>query len=232
MAAATRALAALEKEKRTWNAHADNRFAGIALTGRRVIFLVDMSGSMVLVDENTPAPHKWVEVRNTVARLMRSLPDLEKFQVITFAGKADFPLGSAGKWLTHDPKTSPDKVLQTLAAIKPDGGTNMYSALEAAFRFRDDGLDAIYFLSDGIPNLGEGLTPQQNREIKDEVARGAILGKYVRNMLKTNWNKPLPTKPRVCINTIGFFYESPDLGAFLWALSRENDGSFVGMSKP
>ena len=29
-----------------------------------------------------------------------------------------------------------------------------------------------------------------------------------------------------------FFYESPDLGAFLWALARENEGSFVGMSKP
>jgi hypothetical protein len=36
----------------------------------------------------------------------------------------------------------------------------------------------------------------------------------------------------VRINTIGFFYESPDLGAFLWALARENEGSFVGMSKP
>jgi hypothetical protein len=36
----------------------------------------------------------------------------------------------------------------------------------------------------------------------------------------------------VKINTIGFFYESPDLGSFLWALARENDGSFVGMSKP
>ena len=39
-------------------------------------------------------------------------------------------------------------------------------------------------------------------------------------------------RPRVRINTIGFFYESPDVGAFLWALARENEGSFVGMSKP
>jgi hypothetical protein len=37
---------------------------------------------------------------------------------------------------------------------------------------------------------------------------------------------------KVRINSIGFFYESPDVGAFLWALSRENDGSFVGMSRP
>ncbi len=124
-----------------------------------MIFLVDMSGSMELVDEDTPSPQKWVEVRNTVARLMRSLPGLEKYQVITFAAKANFPLGSAGKWLEHDAKTSPDLVLKTLAKVKPKGGTNMYVALQAAFQFRDDGLDAVYLLSDGLPNLGEGLTP-------------------------------------------------------------------------
>src|SRR5207245_2334982 len=37
----------------------EHRFAGIALTGEKVVFLVDTSGSMELVDENTPALHKW-----------------------------------------------------------------------------------------------------------------------------------------------------------------------------
>ena len=54
----------------------------------------------------------------------------------------------------------------------------------------------------------------------------------MRTALKTRWNAPLVGRPKVRINTIGFFYESPDVGAFLWALARENDGSFVGMSKP
>jgi hypothetical protein len=36
----------------------------------------------------------------------------------------------------------------------------------------------------------------------------------------------------VHINTIGFFYDSPSVGRFLWALARENDGGFVGMSRP
>ena len=49
---------------------------------------------------------------------------------------------------------------------------------------------------------------------------------------RRDWNRPLTGQPRVRINTIGFFYESPDVGAFLWALARENDGSFVGMSRP
>jgi hypothetical protein len=160
-----------------------------------------------------------------------ALPSLEKYQVITFSSKTDFPLGSANKWLAYDPRTSPDHALKTLAGIKPRGGTNMYAPLEAAFRYRATGLDTIYLLSDGLPNLGEGLTARQARELK-EVDRGVILGKHIRTTLKTSWNKAKSKQPRVKINTIGFFYESPDLGAFLWALARENEGSFVGMSKP
>jgi hypothetical protein len=233
MTAAARALAALEKEKRSLRAAADNRFAGIELTGKRVIFLVDTSGSMAFVDEKTPAPHKWVEVRRTVARLMQSLPGLEKFQLITFAEKSSYPLGGAGKWLDYDAKAGPKKVLEALAAAKPAGGTNMYAALDAAFRYRADGLDTVYLLSDGLPNLGEGLSAEQERALKDnEVQRGAALGRHVRLKLTLAWNRRQPGRPRVRVNTIGFFYESPDLGAFLWALARENDGSFVGMSKP
>jgi hypothetical protein len=36
----------------------------------------------------------------------------------------------------------------------------------------------------------------------------------------------------VRINAVGFFFDSPEVGAFLWALAREHDGGFVGMSRP
>jgi hypothetical protein len=210
-------------------AAADNRFAGIAPTGRRVVFLVDMSGSMKLLDLDTPAPAKWQEVRQTVVRLMHSLPDLEKFQVIVFAERPRFLLGSPGRWLDYDARTSPGQVLRALAAVDPDGGTNMYSALEAAFDLRDQKLDTIYLLSDGLPDRGEGLAAERATTLRDV----EVLTRYIRNKLKTQWNRPQAEAPaRVRINTIGFFYESPDVGAFLWALARENDGGFVGMSRP
>jgi hypothetical protein len=238
LAEAGRSLDALQQERRTLLAEAgrtralaESRFAGIQLTGRRVVFLVDTSGSMELVDENTEAPHKWPEVARTVARLMRSLPDLEKYQVIIFAEKASFLLESSGRWLDFDPKTTPERVEKALLAHKPSGGTNMYAALDAAFRLRRDGLDTVYLLSDGLPNMGEGLKPAEAKGLT-EVQLGDILGKYVRKKLKNDWNRELKTQPRVRINAIGFFYESPDVGAFLWALARENDGSFVGMSRP
>jgi len=237
LSTAERIIDKLQGEKKSIAAEADrvrvaaeNRFEGIALTGKRVIFLVDMSGSMELVDEKTLAPGKWAGVRDTVLRIMKSLPDLEKFQVIVFSEKSAPLFGRDGVWLDYDPKTSQGRVAKALSDIKPSGGTNMYAALDAAFRYRAVGLDTIYLLSDGLPNMGEGLTLAQERNLKDS-EQGEILGKCIRKKLKTDWNRPANGQ-RVRINTVGFFYESPDVGAFLWALARENDGSFVGMSKP
>ena len=235
---ANRSAAALRDDKRALaeqvsraRADAENRFAGIALTGKRVVFLVDMSGSMELVDDNTPAPDKWVGVRQTLAKVMKSLPDLEKFQVILFSNQVSFPLGKDGRWLDFDRVTSTGRVAEILAQIKPRGNTDMHAGFEAAFRYRAQGLDTVYVLSDGLPNIGAGLAPEAARRLT-ETQRGEILGKHIRRLLKSQWNPVQSGRPRVRINTIGFFYESPDVGAFLWALARENDGSFVGMSKP
>jgi hypothetical protein len=235
---ASRSIGALQRDKQSLAdqasralAAAENRFEGIALAGRRVVFLVDMSGSMELVDEKTAAPNKWLGVRETLSKVMRSLTDLTKFQVILFSDKVSYPLGSDGRWIDYDPKTSADQALKALAQTRPTGPTDMYSAFEAAFRLRDLGLDTIYVLSDGLPNIGPGLTPEQENNLK-ETERSELLARHIRNLLRRNWNREIAGRPRVRINTIGFFYESPDVGAFLWALARENDGSFVGMSKP
>jgi hypothetical protein len=59
-----------------------------------------------------------------------------------------------------------------------------------------------------------------------------ILGKDVRDTLARSWNRAEPGRPKVRINAVGFYFDSVDVGAFLWALARDNDGSFVGMSKP
>jgi predicted nucleic acid-binding Zn-ribbon protein len=210
---------------------AEKRFAGIALTGKRVVFLVDMSGSMDEVAYKVPAPDKWPSVRRTLLQIMRSLPELEKYQVILFSNKVSYLLGSEGDWLNYDPKTSPTRVEEELKKISPDGGTNMFDAFRACFALRPKGLDTIYFLSDGLPNQGEGVPVEQARELK-ETELSERLGKYIRKKLQNDWNPSVADKERVRINAVGFFYESPDVGAFLWALTRENEGSFVGMSKP
>lgn len=210
----------------------DRRFAGIALTGKRVVFVVDTSGSMDLLDENTPAANKWTTVCATVEQIMRSLPDLEKYQVVVFAETASFLQGKDGEWLDFDAKKSPEEVRLALQKIKPTGGTNLHKGFQAAFSLRARQLDTVYLISDGLPSDGDGLTAEQDRTIKDQPTRSLLLSRNLRARLKEDWNRPQVNLPRVRINSVGFFFESPDLGAFLWALAREHDGSFVGMSKP
>ncbi|HEV8058558.1 MAG TPA: VWA domain-containing protein [Gemmataceae bacterium] len=211
-------------------AAAENRFEGIELTGRRVLFLVDMSGSMELVDEKTPDPKKWTGVRDAMVKIMRSLPDLQRFQVLLFSDQLQYLMGSNGAWLEYDAQKSADGAYRAINLVKPKGSTNMHAAMEEAFRFRGMGLDTIYLLSDGLPNDGPGLTAEQANSLK-ETDREVVLARYLRNEMRRTWNREIPGQPKVRINTVGFFYESPDVGAFLWALARENDGGFVGMSK-
>lgn len=209
----------------------DNKFAGIAMTGKKVLFLVDMSGSMDRLEENTPDATKWPTVRDTLCKVMRSIPDLDQFQVILFSSKPVYLLESTD-WLAFEKDKSIDRVHKAMTATKPAGDTNMYLALEEAFKFRAKGMDTIYLISDGLPTSGPGLSTVQQRAGLTDREQTDILARHVRRTLTTVWNKADERNTRVRINAVGFFYESPDVGAFLWALARENDGSFVGMSKP
>ncbi len=209
-------------------AESDSRFAGIALTGRRVVFLVDISGSMKLIDDKTPAPDKWPTVIETLAKVMRSLPELEQYQVILFSRDAK-PLSAPG-WQPYRGEATVKEVQAALLKVNPDGDTNMYDALDLAFRLRPSGLDTLYLLSDGLPTSGPGLTPEQERTVGAS-ERSDRLSKHILRTLRATWNPPAGGA-RVRINAVGFFFESPEVGAFLWALARDNDGSFVGMSKP
>jgi predicted nucleic acid-binding Zn-ribbon protein len=210
----------------------ENRFAGIAMTGKRVVFLVDMSGSMEKTDEKTVAPHKWPTVAETVAKVMRTIPNLEHYQVVLFSRSARWMVGN-GDWQPYNGEASATAVKDAIVRVKPEGDTNLYSAFDLAFSLRARGLDTIYLFSDGLPTSGPGLTPQQEASTTmREQDRSEILGRFLRAKLLNDWNRRLVGSERVRIHAVGFFYESPDLGSFLWALARENDGSFVGMSRP
>lgn len=209
------------------------RFAGIVMSGKRVVFLVDISGSMGKKDAETADPTKWPTVTETVTKVMRSIPGLEKYQVIIFSSSARWLIGN-GDWLDYTGARSIESVTTELLKVKPYDDTNLHAGLELAFRLRPSGLDAIYLFSDGLPTSGPGLTQaEQNRQPPlTESELGDRLGRHIRRTLSTDWNRPLPGRPKVLIHSVGFYFDSPEVGAFLWSLSRENGGSFVGMSKP
>jgi hypothetical protein len=221
---------ALHERLRLVRAATENRFAGLELTGKKVVFLIDISGSMKMRDETTPSPTKWPTVCATVGKVMKSLPDLTHYQVILFSNSIRYLHGSDGRWLTYKADSSPTATVQALREIDPHGGTKMSPAFAEVFRFRAQGLDTVYFFSDGLPNDDDDL-PADVANL-DEAPRTAYLCNRVRHLLKTVWNRPGIGQPPVRINTVGFFFDSPEVGAFLWALAREHDGGFVGMSRP
>ena len=207
----------------------ENKFAGVAMSGKNVVFLIDISGSMKLIDEKTPDPTKWPGVIATVGKVMKSNPALEKYQVVIFSREAKYLFGTRD-WLDYKGDESVKKVTAALKETTPGGDTNLYDGLDLCFRLKPTGLDTIYLFSDGLPTSGQGLSPQQEQSFTD-TQRTEQLSKHLRSTLKATWN-PARDGKKVRINAIGFFYESPEVGAFLWALALENDGSFVGMSKP
>ncbi len=210
------------------------RFAGIVTSGKHVVFLVDMSGSMAKKDTETADATKWAIVVDTVTKVMRSVAGMEKYQVIIFSSSAKWLFGGSA-WRTFNGEESVKEVKDALLEVRPFDDTNLYMGLEKAFSLRDtERLDTIYLFSDGLPTSGPGLSVAQQsaRPPLKEIERSEILGRHIRTTLNEQWNRPLAGRTKVKIHSIGFYFDSPDLGAFLWALARENDGSFVGMSRP
>ena len=184
-------------------------------------------------DPSTPAPHKWPVVCDTVAKVMRTIPTIERYQVVVFAKQARWLFGG-GQWQPYEGEKSVQAVKASLERVQPEGDTNLHSAFDLTFTLRTKRLDSIYLFSDGLPTQGPGLSPSEEfaNPPLPETKLAEILSKYIREKLISTWNRKLVGDDRVKIHAIGFFYESPDVGAFLWALTRENEGSFVGMSKP
>ncbi len=212
----------------------DKRFAGIITAGQRVVFIVDISGSMGKKDTNTPDPDKWRLVVDTVGRVMRSVADMKQYQVVIFSSRARWLFDDNGAWRDYLGEKSIQEVTEALKKVQPHDDTNLYAAFELAFSLRESGLDTIYLFSDGLPTSGPGLTPQDQARVPalSEVEIGQKLGQHLRQTIRERWNAPQANRQKVRIHSVGFYFDSPDLGAFLWALARENDGSFVGMSKP
>ena len=222
----------LEKDKLTQRvldlqAEVEQRFAGIPLTGESVVFLIDISGSMTLKDENTEDPEKWPFLCETLMKLMKSIPTLQRFQVILFSDKTSYLFGNRDSWLKYEGPKTAKLTSDALRKVKVEGGTNMHDAFEEAFRYRKIKLDTVYLFSDGLPNIGDGVPASITTPT--EAQKSFYMSKFIRDRLKSDWNRLAAGQNDVRINAIGFFFESPDVGAFLWAMAREHRGSFVGL---
>ena len=167
-----------EEEERRLRQISDASFFGIRIVSHRVLFIIDVSGSM-----NEPLRARYVgeqgEPRIEVAKeelkkAIEALDDNAFFNIAPFSTGVE-------TWLEEGVASSAEKTraeaLEYADRLGAMGGTNLYGSLEYAFTDLD--VDTIFVLSDGEPSVG--LTDTQL--IRDAVAEMNATRKVVINTI-------------------------------------------------
>jgi len=181
----------------------------------RVLFVIDVSGSMMWLDQ---PPQRIDIARRELERVIQVLDDKTLFNVMTFSSDIHM-------WQPKEqPATEANKedCLKWLKnRLLPRGGTNTYGALMQALRDNPQ-IDTIYFLSDGLPSSGEV-------EVQEEI----LVALRDENRFR-----------KVRINTIALVfgrskyekawkYEDPEeMGAFMARVAEESGGRTVLIDRP
>lgn len=148
---------------RTANTKAE--FFGVQLETERIIFVVDVSGSMQEAIKDTGygggsstgggrgGPTRLDAAKQELTQALAKLDETAYFNILSFSGGVNAlakRMGkAAGKHL--------NKAKEFVGRMTPGGGTNIYGGFETAFA--DELVDTIIFLSDGQPSEGETIDP-------------------------------------------------------------------------
>ncbi|MEM8886332.1 MAG: VWA domain-containing protein [Planctomycetota bacterium] len=132
------------------------RYYSFGVYSDRVLFIVDMSGSM-----NWPfsgrRPKRIEVARQQLAKAIKGLPKRSLFNLMVYSS-------SVRIWQKKELEASEKNVARALnwaqkRMAEPDGDTHTYDALEKAFA-KNPHFDTIYLLSDGNPSHGDYKEPE------------------------------------------------------------------------
>jgi HEAT repeats/von Willebrand factor type A domain len=168
-------------ETRPANAVANNTVThglfGIPLQGTRVLFIIDLSGSMnfdMEMDETTTGKsrHAKAKTRIDVARaelskVIEGLPETTAFGFITYNGNPKPKVWT--KDLVVATKRNKERGEKFLDEMRADGGTNMWAGLDEGLKIKslvygdryDSNVDEVFLVSDGAPSVGEITDPME-----------------------------------------------------------------------
>lgn len=127
-------------------------YYGLKLQAKRVLFLLDHSGSMKKRDEE--ATTRLDRAKAELIYTIQSLPSDYKFSVLIFSTKTRF---WQNQLLVANDKNK-RKAIEFVKRIGYGNLTNTHSALAISLNFDSD-LEAIYLLSDGRPTQGSIINP-------------------------------------------------------------------------
>jgi hypothetical protein len=172
-------------------------FYGIEILSKRVVFVIDISGSMLEPAAGSDRNRTKIDVaKYELERAILGLPDDAQFNVISYSDRAS----QWRKGLVKANRKERRAAVKYVREMKPEGPTNIFDALEMAFALE---ADTIFFLSDGMPNRG---AVTDSGQILSEVKR---------------WNE----KRRVKIHTVGLGGDH-DI-AFMKGLAESSGGQYV-----
>ncbi|MCB9888419.1 MAG: VWA domain-containing protein [Planctomycetes bacterium] len=157
-------------------------FFNIPVQGKRVVFVIDCSGSM-----SQPMPlrsggtsgggkgatdTKLAVLKRELWKAISALPKEVQFNVIYYSNEA-------AKWdkqLVAASKPNKARLRTWLDGVRARGGTNIYDALRDALGIRslvygdryDSNVEEVFLLSDGAPSVGEIRDPNRIVEVITE----------------------------------------------------------------
>jgi hypothetical protein len=163
-------------------------FFGIPSTGQRVVFVLDLSGSMSAAmqspETGTRAGPPTRTTRLDVAKqqllaCVDGLAETTYFNVVMFDG--DVRIWSDN--LVPATAGQRKQLRDDLARLQPSGGTNLWGGLQRAFGLRVSRpaeryalpVDEVFLLSDGMPTVGEVTDPHTILDLTAERLRVAPL---------------------------------------------------------
>ncbi len=160
-------------------------FFGIPVQGTRVLFIVDVSGSMnfsippggttgELPDE---MPVRLDVAKRELLRAVAQLPDEASFNVVTFSQNAS----TWQKQLVPADRKNRDAFKKYVENLRADGGTNVWAGMQEALKIKsltygdryESHADEVFILSDGLPSVGEVIDPKEILRLIAETNRFA-----------------------------------------------------------
>lgn len=207
------------------------KFFDVEVLSNRVVFVVDVSGSMKLWDAEAAGVGEGPEHR-TKERLARlkfqleqavtDLPEYATFNVIAYSGsnKAFNPeaVPATAQWKK--------KAIEFVRNLKADGATHTDDAMKLAFE--DTEVDTIFLLTDGFPTRMDRKSKELIEEIledtrkRNRVARVKIFTLGFENEGSRPPGYPAPRPPGKDDEVL----TPQDLVDFLKKLAEENGGTY------
>ncbi|GDY03496.1 hypothetical protein LBMAG49_28250 [Planctomycetota bacterium] len=156
-------------------------FCGIPVQGSRVLFIVDLSGSMGFPMKSAQAEVGDNRVgaridfaKKQLHKVIGEIPEASRFNFITYNGNPKAEIWN--KDLLPANSKNKAKAIEFVNQMRADGGTNMWSGLETGLKMKSMvygerygvTVDELFLVSDGAPSAGDIQDPAEILQLVTE----------------------------------------------------------------